>query len=437
MADIFDTLNNYDRRLRQLETKPMPSASNTTGGGTPSGLPEGGVQYDMLIKSSATNYDAEWVEGIPTGGTTGQVLAKASDSNYDMEWVDQATSSGGATSPTFVASSSASSTGTATTLSINMPTGVTEGDLVVIFCASDTTTAPTIPSGGWTSYLSATDNNIGRNIFYKFMTTTPDTSASITISGTNASAALAYAFRNVYTPAGFSSPIKFFASAADASASGMPDAPAVTTTYANELIFILGVVDDDSGVTATAPTGFTNGLSVGGGASAGSNITVMAAIKTDAAVGTTDPAAFGGAGSDDWNAYSITFWNVSSLIKKEIMVAASDETTALTTGSAKVTFRAPENMYLSSTYLPRASVTTAPTGTTLLTVDINDAGTSILSTKLTFDAGEKTTTTATTTCVLSSTLIGDDDEITVDIDAVGSTVAGAGLKVTIYYLSAG
>jgi len=79
----------------------------------------------------------------------------------------------------------------------------------------------------------------------------------------------------------------------------------------------------------------------------------------------------------------------------------------------------------------RASVTTAATGATLLTVDINESGNSVLSTKLTFDASEKTTTTAATPAVISDTTLADDAEITIDIDAVGNTIAGAGLKITL------
>lgn len=109
-----------------------------------------------------------------------------------------------------------------------------------------------------------------------------------------------------------------------------------------------------------------------------------------------------------------------------IAVACSDETTALTTGTAKVTFRMPYAFTLTDV---RASVTTAPTGGTLLTVDVNEGGTTILSTKLTFDASEKTTTTAATPRVISDATLADDAEMTIDIDAVGSTIAGAGLKV--------
>ena len=112
---------------------------------------------------------------------------------------------------------------------------------------------------------------------------------------------------------------------------------------------------------------------------------------------------------------------------QNIIVAASDETTALTTGTAKVTFRMPYAFTLTAV---RASVTTAPVGS-VLTVDINEAGSTILSTKITIDASEKTSTTAATPPVISDSALADDAEITVDIDTVGSGTAGAGLKVTL------
>lgn len=109
-----------------------------------------------------------------------------------------------------------------------------------------------------------------------------------------------------------------------------------------------------------------------------------------------------------------------------LAIAISDESTALTTGTAKVTFRMPYAFTLVG--LPRLSVTTAPTGAALV-VDINEGGSSILSTKLSVDATEKTSTTAATPTVVSDASLADDAEITIDIDQVGSTIAGAGAKV--------
>lgn len=110
-----------------------------------------------------------------------------------------------------------------------------------------------------------------------------------------------------------------------------------------------------------------------------------------------------------------------------IPIAVGDETTALTTGNAKVTFRMPFAMTLTGDKA-RSSVTTAPTGANLV-VDINKNGATLLSTKLSIDATEKTSKTAATPPVTSSDSLADDDEITIDVDQVGSTIAGAGLKV--------
>jgi hypothetical protein len=111
---------------------------------------------------------------------------------------------------------------------------------------------------------------------------------------------------------------------------------------------------------------------------------------------------------------------------ESLLFALSDEATALTTGTAKLTVRMPYAFTLTAV---RASVGTAPTGSTLV-VDINEGGVSILSTKLSIDASEKTSTTAATPAVISDAALADDAEITFDIDQVGSTIAGAGLKVT-------
>jgi hypothetical protein len=109
-------------------------------------------------------------------------------------------------------------------------------------------------------------------------------------------------------------------------------------------------------------------------------------------------------------------------------IALSDESTAITTGLGKVTFRAPFAMTLYQ--IPRASLSTASTGG-IPEIDINKNGTTIFSTRLTIDANEKTSVTAATAAVMSTTTFADDDEISMDIDVAGT--GAKGLKVTLYY----
>lgn len=105
-------------------------------------------------------------------------------------------------------------------------------------------------------------------------------------------------------------------------------------------------------------------------------------------------------------------------------VAVSDETTAITTGTAKVTFRMAYGFTLTDV---RASLSTSSSSGNPA-VNIKESGTTIFSTTLTIDSGEKTSTTAATPAVISDASLADDAEITIDIDTAGT--GAKGLKVT-------
>jgi hypothetical protein len=104
-----------------------------------------------------------------------------------------------------------------------------------------------------------------------------------------------------------------------------------------------------------------------------------------------------------------------------LAVAVSDETTAITTGTAKVTFRMPFAMTVTAV---RASLSTASSSGTP-TFDINEGGSSILGTKLSIDANEKTSVTAASAATITDSALADDAEITIDIDTAGTGAKGA------------
>lgn len=108
-------------------------------------------------------------------------------------------------------------------------------------------------------------------------------------------------------------------------------------------------------------------------------------------------------------------------------IALSDLVTPITSGVKKGYFRMPHAMTLTAV---RASLSVAQYSGALVTVDINEAGNSVLSTKLTIDNNEKTSTTALTPAAISDTALADDADITFDIDAVGDGSA-IGLVVWI------
>ena len=125
---------------------------------------------------------------------------------------------------------------------------------------------------------------------------------------------------------------------------------------------------------------------------------------------------------------TITMADIATTAKTEcIMLACSDEsTTDLTVATDVIKFIMPYSITLTAI---SASVSTAPTGSTLI-CDVNDGGTTIMTTnKIIIDETETSTSTAAVAPVLTDTALASGAVITVDIDQVGSTDAGKGLKI--------
>lgn len=111
-------------------------------------------------------------------------------------------------------------------------------------------------------------------------------------------------------------------------------------------------------------------------------------------------------------------------------IALGAEDGALEAGTATVSFHMPIACTLTDAV---ADVVTAQTSGNVLTFDINEAGSTILSTKITIDNGEKTSGTAATPPVLSDTALAKDALITVDIDQIGDGTAQGGKIQLIGY----
>ena len=112
----------------------------------------------------------------------------------------------------------------------------------------------------------------------------------------------------------------------------------------------------------------------------------------------------------------------SSHFDRVAAIACSDETTAFAeTSSALSTFRLSYDMNLTNV---RASLTS--TGSADMVLDVNVNGGSILSTKLTIDSGSLTSKTSTIPVIIepTSASLSDDDEIKIDVDAVGTDATG-------------
>lgn len=112
-----------------------------------------------------------------------------------------------------------------------------------------------------------------------------------------------------------------------------------------------------------------------------------------------------------------------------LMVAVSDLATEIITQAAAYTFRMPFAMTLTEVRASLATAAEASSPGSIILIDINESGASVLSTRLSIDMGEKTSTTAATPAVISDAALADDAEITIDVD-----IGAAGARGLVVYL---
>lgn len=223
--------------------------------------------------------------------------------------------------------------GAATSGTLNLPTGLQQGDVVICTIGSDGST-PSLPSG-WTNISNAFQTSEFHRTFYKVMGAVPDTSVSF-ISVSTATAGISIAFRNVHADV-FDVPV-----VTSGAATGMPDAPSVTTQSNGCMILIIGLIDDDNvQASVTVPSGYSNLQAI---QSSTAGQTVMLATKLQTTAGYEQPAAFGGTGTDDWVSLTIVLKrkvNVPVVTMSNIPTGVvSDIKLRITSSSSLATFPA-------------------------------------------------------------------------------------------------
>jgi|APSaa5957512535_1039671.scaffolds.fasta_scaffold00133_38 hypothetical protein len=113
-----------------------------------------------------------------------------------------------------------------------------------------------------------------------------------------------------------------------------------------------------------------------------------------------------------------------------IAIALGDESTVLAAASTctpVVTMHMPYAFTLTDI---KVGLTVAGTGAALVTVDVHEAGTTVMAcTKVTVDASEKTSGTAATPAVISAPDLAEDSLIEIFVDLVDTNNLAAGMKV--------
>ena len=122
-------------------------------------------------------------------------------------------------------------------------------------------------------------------------------------------------------------------------------------------------------------------------------------------------------------------WAAVPSSSEMVSIAMGDETTVLAAASTTVplvTFNMPYGFTLTGVIV---SAVAAPTGAALVTVDVHENGTTVLSTKVTIDASEKTSATAATPVVISDSALAVNSLIEIFVDQIDTDNTAAGLKI--------
>jgi hypothetical protein len=151
------------------------------------------------------------------------------------------------TSPQVVSSILSERTTAGTTLTVNMPSGVQAGDLLVITLSSDILSGSnnfTTPAGsGWTEVL----DNIGRCVLWRIAESSSPPSVVVTATGSILMSAFTTCIRN-----------GMFDVMGTVGANANPNvAPSITVTENNSLLFCHNANGNTAGITWTGPSGFT------------------------------------------------------------------------------------------------------------------------------------------------------------------------------------
>ncbi len=381
-----------------------------------------------VVSSTTTDTELGYVAGVTSSIQT-QLNSKQASGNYITALTGDATASGPGSSVLTLATvnSNTGAIGSSTAIPILTLNGkglVTAATTAAVVAPAGTLTGATLASGVTASSLTSfgasptlVTPNIGvatATSINKVTITPPASSATLTIangatltvsadatvSGTNTGDQVNITGNaaTVTTNANLTGPVTSVGNATSITAG------AITNTM------LAGSIDLATKMTGILPAARGGAGTINGIMKAnGSGVVSTAAAGTDYVIPGAAVA-------------------VGVIVTETWAVAASDETTSLTTGTGKLTTRAP---YAFTPVIVKASLTTAPTGASVK-VDIKKNGASIFTTILSIDVGQTTSVgSAAPYALVNGITFAADDVITYDITQVGSTIPGAGLKVQI------
>lgn len=439
------------------------------------------IVLDGVTISATVGADGAPGVGVPTGGTAGQVLSKIDGTDYNTQWVAQSGGAGlvdGDYGDIVVSSTGtvmAIDTGVIVNADVNASAAIdatkiadgsvtnaefqrldatssiqTQLDAKQPLDASLTAYAALVTAADKAVYYTAADTPVTYDItaYGRTLANLADETAlealidtlpnlvsiqgrTVTLADAGADAVLGWddsagAYQNLLA-ADVRTAIS--AQALDATLTSL-------AAYNTNGLLTQTAADTFTGRTLTGPAA---GITVSNGNGVSGNPTLALANDLSAleALSGTNTIYYRSA-SDTWTAVTIgsnMLFSGGTLKAYEVWGGAiSDETSVITTGTAKLSFSIPYAFTVVGVYATLNTVSSSGTPT----FDINEAGTTILSTKIVIDVSEYTggssgyQGTAAAAAVISDTSIAANAQISIDIDTAGTGAKGAKVFIIGY-----
>lgn len=229
----------------------------------------------------------------------------------------------------FVAAESAQNLGGATTLVINKPSGVVEGNVMVATLTAAGTGTLTAPSG-WTAIKNLTQGTALRQVtYYKVATASEPTSFSWSLGTSRAASG------GIADYSGVNQTVPVDATASAVGESGNANAPSVATSAANDLV--LAVASFGMTTTVTADPTTTQRFAI----SSLANTTEVADFAQASAGATTAKTVTPLLATAAWIAQTIALRDASQAILSVATTAAPSFSASLNSGDQVKTFTVP------------------------------------------------------------------------------------------------
>lgn len=217
-----------------------------------------------------------------------------SSSQEDIQLIDP--------TPVFESYSEASSSGNVGSLQVPMPSGTTEGDLIVAVFTHDSSSGTLSSPADWTDLFSTLSTG-GSTLLVSYKIAESGESGSYTFSSTDSDQLACGIAR--FSGVDTSNPINS-QSNTNTGNNQYPECLASTTTVENTLVLrIMGADDDDYSTPGNYPSGHTGAFTVQSTGRYGETHCAMAYVK-QASAGSTGTASFSMTRGEQWGTITVT-----------------------------------------------------------------------------------------------------------------------------------